>query len=129
MDKSAQGAMGGEESFINQKKMHCAKLLFCCPLLFSIIFNMIKFFITVITSNLPFSQWDSVFKDPMTTNAAIDRLVHHATVLELNTSSYRAECAKHKLEKTVKTPVKASNKQEVSSAVSRVIMREIFTTS
>jgi DNA replication protein DnaC len=37
----------------------------------------------IITSNLVFSQWDSIFKDPMTTKAAIDRLVHHSTILEL----------------------------------------------
>jgi len=48
----------------------------------------------MITSNLPFSKWDAIFKDEMTTNAAIDRLVHHAVILELNTSSYRNECAK-----------------------------------
>ena len=43
----------------------------------------------VITSNLTFSQWNQIFKDEMTTAAAIDRLVHHATVLELNAESYR----------------------------------------
>jgi len=32
----------------------------------------------MITSNLPFSKWESIFKDPMTTAAAIDRLVHHS---------------------------------------------------
>jgi DNA replication protein DnaC len=47
----------------------------------------------VITSNLPFSQWDQVFKDSVTTMAAIDRLVHHATVLELNGESYRVQAA------------------------------------
>ena len=48
----------------------------------------------VITSNLPFSQWQQIFKDEMTTAAAIDRLVHHATVLELNAQSYRIKEAK-----------------------------------
>jgi len=48
----------------------------------------------IITSNLPFSQWEKVFKDPMTAAAAIDRLVHHCTILELNLPSYRLECAK-----------------------------------
>lgn len=46
-----------------------------------------------ITSNLPFSQWDQVFKDAVTTMAAIDKLVHHATVLELNGESYRVQAA------------------------------------
>jgi len=47
----------------------------------------------LLTSNLPFSQWEQIFKDPMTTAAAIDRLVHHSIILELNVSSYRVEQA------------------------------------
>jgi len=50
----------------------------------------------VITSNLVFSQWDQIFKDPMTTMAAIDRLVHHATILEFNGDSHRSHAAKAK---------------------------------
>lgn len=48
----------------------------------------------VVTSNLVFSGWQQIFKDEMTTNAAIDRLVHHATILELNSESYRIRTAK-----------------------------------
>jgi DNA replication protein DnaC len=48
----------------------------------------------IITSNLVFSQWDQIFKDPMTTMAAIDRLVHHATILEFTGDSHRAQSAK-----------------------------------
>ena len=48
----------------------------------------------VITSNLVFSQWDQIFKDPMTTMAAVDRLVHHATILEFTGESVRANAAK-----------------------------------
>ena len=48
----------------------------------------------LISSNLVFSQWDRIFKDPMTTACAIDRVVHHATILELTGSSYRNEAAK-----------------------------------
>jgi DNA replication protein DnaC len=40
-----------------------------------------------------FSQWDQIFKDPMTTAAAIDRVVHHSVILELDVPSYRAEAA------------------------------------
>ena len=47
----------------------------------------------MITSNLPFSKWEVIFKDPMTTAAAIDRLVHHSVILELNIKSYRVEQA------------------------------------
>jgi DNA replication protein DnaC len=50
----------------------------------------------LMTSNLPFSKWEAIFKDPMTTAAAIDRLVHHAVILELNITSYRVEEAKKK---------------------------------
>jgi len=48
----------------------------------------------LLTSNLPFSKWEQIFKDAMTTAAAIDRLVHHSVILELNVPSYRLEAAK-----------------------------------
>lgn len=47
----------------------------------------------MVTANLPFSEWEKIFKDPMTTAAAIDRLVHHSVILELNIPSYRLEHA------------------------------------
>jgi DNA replication protein DnaC len=47
----------------------------------------------LLTSNLPFGKWEQIFKDPMTTAAAIDRLVHHSVILELNIPSYRLEQA------------------------------------
>jgi len=50
---------------------------------------------TMITSNLVFSHWNQIFKDEMTTAAAIDRLVHHATILELNVQSYRMQAAQN----------------------------------
>lgn len=46
-----------------------------------------------ITANTPFSQWGEVFVDPAMTLAAIDRLVHHATILEMNVESYRRRSA------------------------------------
>ena len=48
----------------------------------------------VITSNQPFANWGSIFRDEMTTAATIDRLVHHGTILELNVESYRIKTAK-----------------------------------
>jgi len=45
----------------------------------------------MISSNLPFSGWEKIFKDPMITAAAIDRLVHHCIILEMNMKSYRLE--------------------------------------
>lgn len=53
----------------------------------------------MITSNLVFSQWDKIFKDPLTTAAAIDRLVHHSIILELDGESYRMQHAKTKKQK------------------------------
>ena len=51
----------------------------------------------MITSNLPFSKWERIFKDPMTAAAAIDRLVHHSIILELNLLSYRLEESREKM--------------------------------
>ena len=47
----------------------------------------------LITSNLVFSEWDQIFKNPMTTAAAIDRLVHHSVILEFDVPSYRTQDA------------------------------------
>jgi len=58
----------------------------------------------LLTSNLPFSKWEQIFKDPMTTAAAIDRLVHHSIILELNVKSYRMEQAKKKKQAISKRP-------------------------
>ncbi len=58
----------------------------------------------VITSNLVFSKWDRIFGNPMATAAAIDRVVHHATILEFDVPSYRTEGAR------------AANKKEETKA-------------
>ena len=50
----------------------------------------------MITSNLPFSKWEKIFKDPMMTAAAVDRIVHHSVILELNIASYRMNTAKNR---------------------------------
>lgn len=46
-----------------------------------------------ITANTPFSQWGEVFVEPAMTLAAVDRLVHHSTILEMNVESYRRRSA------------------------------------
>ena len=53
----------------------------------------------LISSNLVFSQWDQIFKDPMTTMAAIDRLVHHSIILEFDGASQRVKKAGEKAPK------------------------------
>ena len=45
----------------------------------------------IITANQPFSEWDQVFPDSMMTVAVIDRLIHHATIIELEGESYRKQ--------------------------------------
>ena len=49
-----------------------------------------------LTSNLVFGQWDRIYRDQMATAAAIDRLVHHAVLLEFDVPSYRTERAKRR---------------------------------
>jgi len=57
----------------------------------------------IITSNLLFSEWDRIFKDPMTTAAAIDRLVHHSVILEMTGPSVRADEAEQARKETPTT--------------------------
>lgn len=47
----------------------------------------------IITSNQPFAEWDRIFPDQMMTVAAVDRLVHHATIIEVGSDSYRRKQA------------------------------------
>jgi DNA replication protein DnaC len=47
----------------------------------------------LITANQPFSQWDSIFSDSMMTVAAVDRLVHHALIIEIQAESFRKQSA------------------------------------
>ena len=50
----------------------------------------------MLTTNLVFSEWNRIFKDPMTTLAAIDRVVHHSVILDMmGVQSYRAKEANH----------------------------------
>jgi len=65
----------------------------------------------IITSNLVFSEWDRIFKDPMTTAAAIDRLVHHAVILEMTGLSVRADEAKKRGESTKSVSEKAATSE------------------
>ena len=62
----------------------------------------------LLTSNLVFSQWEKIFKDPMTTACAIDRLVHHATILELTGPSFREQEAKRRGRKQAETKSKGA---------------------
>ena len=73
----------------------------------------------IITSNVVFSEWDRIFKDPMTTAAAIDRLVHHSVIVEMTGTSVRADAAEQAkkeggttaTETTATTKVKQAGRQ------------------
>jgi DNA replication protein DnaC len=69
----------------------------------------------VITSNLVFSEWDRIFKDPMTTAAAIDRLVHHATIIEMVGKSVRAEDAAARAGVSPTTTTRRKNKRTTTT--------------
>ena len=56
----------------------------------------------LLSSNLRFSQWTTIFKDPRETAAAIDPLVHHSVIVEFNVLSFRPKTAKT-TQKTAKT--------------------------
>lgn len=67
----------------------------------------------VITTNLVFSEWTRIFKDPMTTMAAIDRVVHHAVILDLmGMESYRAKEANGQHAQMTSAPTEALDGQE-----------------
>ena len=57
----------------------------------------------LITANQPFGEWNRIFPDPAMTLAAVDRLVHHATIIEINVDSYRRRVALERKQKGPKT--------------------------
>ncbi len=62
-----------------------------------------------IAANQPFSAWSRVFPDQAVTVAAIDRLVHHATLLEMNGDSYRRRAAASRMEAEAVAPTTTSS--------------------
>ena len=64
----------------------------------------------LITANQPFGEWGKVFPDPATTVAAIDRLVHHATIFEMNVESYRRRAAIERKNAPGRPPTRATIK-------------------
>ncbi len=68
-------------------------LTFDTSVLFELISHRYEFKSLLITSNQTFSAWDSIFADATMTVAAVDRLVHHATIIELSQDSFRKKSA------------------------------------
>jgi DNA replication protein DnaC len=67
----------------------------------------------LITANQPFGEWGKVFPDQAMTLAAIDRLVHHATILEMNVESYRRRAALDRKRGSGRPPTHATIKDKV----------------
>ena len=65
---------------------------------------------TLITANQPFGEWNRVFPDPAMTLAAVDRLVHHATIFEMNVESYRRRTALQRQTRAGRPPTYATIK-------------------
>jgi DNA replication protein DnaC len=74
----------------------------------------------IITSNLLFSEWDRIFKDPMTTAAAIDRLVHHSVILEMTGPSIRADEAEQARKETATTTTETTTTTKAKQSVKEV---------
>src|SRR5215469_6250379 len=76
----------------------------------------------MITTNLVFSEWERIFKDPMTTMAAIDRLVHHSVILDMmSVESYRVDVASQQHLPSAR-PKKSSSKHDTESAVAASLL-------
>ena len=58
-------------------------------LFFNLVAKMYEKSSTIITTNSPFSKWGDIFQEPVLTNALLDRLLHHCTVININGPSYR----------------------------------------
>lgn len=58
-------------------------------LFFNLIAKRYERLSTIITTNSPFSKWSDIFQEPVLTNALLDRLLHHCTVININGPSYR----------------------------------------
>ena len=73
---------------------------------------------TLVTANQPFGDWGKIFPDPAMTLAAVDRLVHHATIFEMNVESYRRRAALERKQKGAGRPPSYATISD-TSAVSR----------
>ena len=66
----------------------------------------------LVTSNRPFGEWTTVFPDAAMTIAAVDRLVHHAVILEMNVESYRQRSAATRQKQRAASDNKRDNKEK-----------------
>jgi DNA replication protein DnaC len=69
----------------------------------------------LITANQPFGEWGRIFPDPAMTLAAVDRLVHHATIFEMNVESYRRRAATERKRQGAGRPAKQATLKNTES--------------
>jgi DNA replication protein DnaC len=69
----------------------------------------------LITANQPFGEWGKIFPDPAMTLAAVDRLVHHATIFEMNVESYRRRVAADRKQQGAGRPPKQATIKNIES--------------
>jgi DNA replication protein DnaC len=72
----------------------------------------------LVTANRPFGEWTTVFPDAAMTLAAVDRLVHHAVILEMNVESYRQRSAANRQKQRSASDSKRDNKEKFITAPS-----------
>ena len=70
----------------------------------------------LITANQPFGEWGKIFPDPAMTLAAVDRLVHHATIFEINVDSYRRRAALERKQQGAGRPASRATIRNISPA-------------
>jgi DNA replication protein DnaC len=73
----------------------------------------------MLTSSLPFSQWEQTFEESMTWTTAIDRLLHHSIILELNLPSHQLEESKRRGEERAHQTRLNDTKQEIKMSLMR----------
>jgi DNA replication protein DnaC len=76
----------------------------------------------LITANQPFGEWNRIFSDPAMTLAAVDRLIHHATIFEINVDSYRRRVALDRKQKAAKASSPSATISE-NTLLSRALPR------
>ena len=73
----------------------------------------------LVTANQPFGEWGRIFQDPAMTLAAVDRLVHHSTIFEMNVESYRRRTALYEKQVGAGRPAQRATKKNTSTAAVR----------
>lgn len=85
--------------------------------LFELIARRYEYKSIAIAANQPFSAWEQIFPDKAMTIAAVDRLVHHATILEMNAESFRRRAASDNQKNYANAPATTSRQNRTEEAI------------